>query len=794
MEVANERTLRDLEYEKVKAAVAEFASSELGRRHIAALPPTAQLEIIEAELRRVEELKSVLLETDLAMGKLHDLYPILQQAQQTTALAGEDLLKILETLESGRHLKERIYQLEGYTKLQELAKGIFIFRELEELIRKTIDEKGQIKDNASPKLGELTRKEKELEERIRKALRAILQSSEYASIIQDTVITRRSGRFVIPIKTIKKHELDCVVQDSSDSGQTLYVEPASIVEDNNAIRELEGEIRDEKHRILKELTAKVKAESRHIESTLNVLSWLDSLYARAQYSIRMNCSTPQINTMGQVKLLRARHPLLPQDKVVPIDLSFGKDCQGVLITGPNTGGKTVSLKTIGLLTLMIQSGIPIPASPDSNMAIFTKVRSDIGEEQSIQQSLSTFSSHMRNIVHILREADENSLVLLDELGAGTDPQEGAALGIGVLRFLLESGAKMVVTTHFGALKRFAYKHPRLKTCSVDFDVVTLSPTYRIVEGVGASNAFIIAQRLGLSPEIIEKAKSFLSEGEVKAEDIIRELQRERKIIAEEREKLIAQLREAQQQRQEYDKMRAEIEKDREKALNEELKQLENLLKSARLTIERSLHAARQKTQEEALRGELKKILALEAELEVPKAHFKELETKRSEIIPLAPEELSVGKKVLIGHIEKVGTIREIMNQEQVVVEIEGLRVIAKPSDLHRPARIKKDIKGKGPSYIRPGLKASYSLSAGSSPKLELNVRGMTVSEAIREVDRYLDQVMLSDLKRAFIVHGKGTGTLRREIRKHLAELPQVKKYYSAPPSEGGDGVTIVELE
>ncbi|MFQ6117048.1 MAG: endonuclease MutS2, partial [Candidatus Bipolaricaulia bacterium] len=525
MPVANGRTLRDLEYKKVKDILKRFASSPLGRGWVDKLTPSDNPAVIAVRQERLAELRRLVEEGRFEPGPLHDLRPVLARAKESTSLPPEDFLPVLETVRSARLLKERLLSLEGFPRLREIAQGIGVLRELEELISRTIDEQGRVKDGASPRLRALTERRRTVERQIKKTLQRILQSPEYGSMVQDTVIARRGSRLVIPIKASSRYALDWVVQDSSDSGQTLYVEPPSVVEENNELRELEGEIREERLKILKELTALLLAEERRLRKTLRALEMLDGLYAAACYAKEMRCTAPKLNTNGHISLLQARHPLLAQESVVPIDLELGVGNHGVLITGPNTGGKTVTLKMVGLLTLMAQSGLQVPASPDSELAIFKRVRSDIGSEESIEQSLSTFSSHMRNIIGILREADGETLVLLDELGAGTDPQEGAALGIAILRHLLRTGARMAVTTHFSALKRFAYRDPRLKTCSVEFDVETLSPTYHILEGVGASNALIVAERLGLDKEIVAEARRAIPEGEVQAEEIIRDLQR-----------------------------------------------------------------------------------------------------------------------------------------------------------------------------------------------------------------------------------------------------------------------------
>lgn len=784
--IFNQRTLRDLEFGKIKDQVKQLATSNLGKEWIEKTGPSLNLSWIKNELARIEDIKWAIQTEGFSITPIKDLSSILNQTQESTSLAPEDLYTLFETLRSSRLIKEEIYEL-GHEcpKLLEMAKGIGVFRELEERISATIDEKGEIRDTASPTLKELVNKKRDLENVVREKLQSFLESSKYSHLIRDKVITRRSSRLVIPIKKNYAHDIDLVVHGDSSTGQTLYVEPTSVVQDNNKIRELESEIRNERIRILKSLTGKVKKKRRAIQESQEKMAFLDSLYARAQYALERDCSIPQINKTGHVQLIDARHPLLKPEEVVPITISFGSKFQGALITGPNTGGKTVSLKTVGLLTLMIQSGMQIPASCDSKICVFEKVRSDIGEEQSIEQSLSTFSSHMKNIVNIIKEVDQKTLVLLDELGAGTDPQEGAALGIGILNSLLQSGAKIFVSTHSSALKKFAYRHPELKSCSVDFDTQTLSPTYHILQGVpGSSNAYIIAEKLGLPKDILNRAKEVLAEGEVKAEDIIRDLQMKSKEISQKEKKLKEDLRQVKQAKSEYQRKRKLLEKRKEKVLSDDLLETERFSKKAKAKIEKLLSKARKESDEQKIKSSLHQLMELETRLDKQKDKLDE----KGKVSTLEFDQLEVGDKVLVKEVGKVGTIKEIENVENIEVEIEGIKLSVQLSDLRRPPKKRK----------KPGeadrLPPYIAVTSTSSPPLELSVRGLTVNEALRRVDEYLDRLLINNVRKAHIVHGKGTGTLRRAIREHLSELDYVKNYYSPPPKVGGRGVTVLELK
>ncbi len=781
--VTNEKTLKDLEYGKLKDILKSFARSDLGRELIDGLRPSADLETVQRELDRVEELRAALLEADLALDALGDVRPILRHAHQTTALSGEEFLALYQTLSQTRRLRERLSHLEDRPHLRELGERIQIFRELEENISRVFDEEGEVRDSASPRLRALTNRKRILEERVQRQLQAMIQSGQFSGVLQDSVITRRSGRLVIPIKSSARHELDVVIHDSSDSGQTLYVEPTSVVSENNEIRELDGEIRDEKLSITRELTSKLQAESHKIEETLKALAYFDLLYAKAQCAFHLRCHRPRLTTDGSLHVIEARHPLLDQTTVVPIELRLGERFQGVVITGPNTGGKTVSLKTVGLLTLMAQSGIPIPAAPDSHLTLFQKIFSDIGDEQSIQQNLSTFSAHMKNLVGVLREADPKTLVLIDELGAGTDPTEGAALGIAILQQLLHCGAKLIVTTHFSAVKHFAYQHPRLKTCSVEFDIETLSPTYKIVEGVGASNAFVVAERLGLPSTVVASAKAHLTEGHVHVEDIIRKLQQERSELSEERFRVAQRAEELEHMKAEYATKLSELRAKKEAALTKELRDTEHLLKQARADLEEALHLAKQGADEAQLREALRRTQERGGQLAQAS---RQLHSEPAEV-PLQLEGLHEGMPVQFRGSARVGVVRQIVNAERIEVDLKGLRLWAKLSDLVRPTTAKLG------EQERRKISVSFDAASASAPQLELNVRGMTASEAIRELDLYLDKLVLAGFTHGYIVHGKGTGVLRREIRKHLATLSIVKSFASAPPNQGGDGVTIVEL-
>ncbi len=602
---------------------------------------------------------------------------------------------------------------------------------------------------------------------IQETLRRFLERNR--EHVQDPVITRRGGRYVVPLKTGAR-SLGAVVHETSGSGQTLFAEPAEAVALNNRLREVEDEIDREKRRILLELTGLLLGAAEEIEEDLAVLARIDGLYARARFAQSWNAVVPRFSGEPRVELWEARHPLLG-DRAVPISLSFGGEKPVVVITGPNTGGKTVTLKTIGLFCALFQAGVPVPAGARTALPVFEKIRTDIGEEQSIEQSLSTFSSHMRNIIGILAEADERTLVILDELGAGTDPQEGAALALAILEELLGMGCLAAVATHLTPVKLFAIAHPRILSCSMEFDLETLSPTYRVLQGVpGQSCALIVAERLGLPKDLVERARAKLSAGEIRAEEIIEELARERAAARKLRANLEVEREALRKLRAEYEKRLQALREKKAAALGKELRRLEEEIREARRELAELIARAREAETSAARREILKKVEELGEKL--PKA--------APPPPPRPKSPLRVGDPVRVLPSGAVGILLEL-NGEEAEVEVRGRRVTLPLSAL-APAE------GPPPPPSREPL-----LPIPQKVELEISVRGRTVEEALREVDLWLDRLLRAGISSGRIVHGRGTGTLRKSIHEHLQRLPFVKGFHLAPPEEGGDGVTIVEL-
>ncbi len=764
-EVLNARTARDLEYAKVLELVAKEAASALGAEAVRALGPRADRAWLEREFSLLREMEEAV-RAGFALGSLHDLRPLLAEAREHGILGPEDFLPFAETLAAAADVRQAL-AASPHPRLAALAQRLSDQTPLLTRIWRTIDERGEIRPDATPKLRALLAERRGLVEEIQEALRRFLQ--RHREHVQDAVVTQRGGRFVVPLKTGAR-SLGVVVHEASGSGQTLFAEPAEVVPLNNRLREVEDELDRERHRILAELTGLLLQEAEAIAEDLEILAYLDGLYARARFARRWDATLPAFTEEPRLELWDARHPLLGE-RAVPISLALGAEKPVVVITGPNTGGKTVTLKTLGLFCALAQAGIPIPAGPRTVLPFLAKIRSDIGEEQSIEQSLSTFSSHMRNIIEILGEADERTLVLLDELGAGTDPQEGAALALAILERLLEIGCLAAVATHLTPVKLFAIAHPRVLSCSMEFDLETLAPTYRVLQGVpGRSCALLVAERLGLPKELVERARAKLSTGEIRAEEIIEELARERAAARRLRANLEAEREALRRLRTEYERRVQALRERKAEFLDRELRKLEEEIRAARKELAELIAQARQAEGVAARREILKRVEELAEALSArPPGPGKR---------PAQPPE--VGDPVRVGPHGPVG-ILVAREGEEAEVEVRGKRVTV-PFSLLTPAEAPP------PSPApRPAVPIPQTVS------LELSVRGLTAEEALRQVDLWLDRLLRAGFTQGRIIHGRGTGTLRQRIHEHLRTLPFVKDFRLAPPEEGGDGVTLVTL-
>lgn len=776
----DKRSLRVLEWDKIKNQVADFASFSLGKNMVQLLEPGNDFNQIKANLDlTTAAVKLLWSQSDPPFGGAVDINPELQRASIGGVLDGNELIKVSGLLYCATEMRR--YLMKADT-MQEYLPRISHNPQLTAEINRCLDDDGTIKDKATPQLASIRQKINSLEHRVRDKLNSIVHSSATQKMLQESIVTLRNGRYVVPVKQEYKTNFGGIVHDQSASGATFFVEPAAVVELNNQLRITHQEEQKEILRILRKLSESVAADSDSLELTLHTLAELDFIFAKAKFSKNLRGNPARINQTGYINIKQGRHPLLT-GKVVPVDLWLGDKFSQLVITGPNTGGKTVTLKTVGLFAVMTQAGLHISANEGSEMGIFDNIFADIGDEQSIEQSLSTFSSHMSNIVKIIGQISSKSLVLLDELGAGTDPTEGAALATALLEHLRQQGVATVATTHYSELKNYAYANPEVENASVEFDVTTLKPTYRLAIGVpGKSNAFAIAQRLGLSQDIVKIAKGLLSEDRVQVDDIITELEVNR-------QKAETANREAEQLRTEYHKLRERYHK-----LNADLTDnSEDIIAKARQEAEELVSETRKEL--DLLIGELRKQQNIDLETVVEQKRQeladqqKKFQVRKTKLanVKKAPKDLQKGEQVRIRSLNQVGSVVEIGTND-VLVQAGILRVNVKKTDLERVRS------GDAPVKVNHQSKARNNQSKSQSIRSEIDLRGNTVEDALVLVDKYLDDVTLASLAQVRIIHGKGTGALREAIQEQLRTYPYVKSFRLADPSQGGSGVTVVEFK
>ncbi|GAW92264.1 muts2 family protein [Calderihabitans maritimus] len=788
--MVNEKSIRQLELPKILAKLKECCTSSLGKKLVEELHPSADIGEVSTRLQETTEAREVLRRYPLVpLGGIREIEEPLRKAQIGRLLEPFELLAVVDTLRASRRLKKFLLEIEGdFPLLKKEAASLAVLREIEREVNEAITPEGEVADHASAELLRIRKQIRNIQDRIKKHLESILRSPEQQKYLQEKIITLRGDRYVVPVKQEYRSFFPGLVHDQSASGATLFIEPMAVVELNNELRRLKAAEQKEIEAILAQLTTLISAKIPQIRETLQALARIDFIMAKGRLSERMDAGLPSLNQEGRIKLIGARHPLIP-GSVVPISLHLGKDFDILVITGPNTGGKTVTLKTVGLLTLMAQCGLHVPAEAGTELAVFGQVFADIGDEQSIEQSLSTFSSHMTNIVNILQVADDNSLVLLDELGAGTDPTEGSALAIAILEYLQQKRAKTIATTHYSELKIFAFNTDRVENASVEFDIDTLQPTYRLTIGLpGRSNAFEIASRLGLSPEVVNRARQHLSGEEMRLTELLQELEEKRRVSERERkeiEKLKGQL---ELLKNELELKKAELEQKEARILKEAYEKGQEIIKEYRQKAEAVV-----KEMEYTLDEEFRKarVRAEQQAREKLKDMDRQLDEEIDKYTPAqkgtAPSTVKPGDYVEIPRLQQKGyVVSEPNTQGEVQVQVGILK-------LNVPL---KDIRLASGDKATEEQKASIGRIMAEKTKNirpEIDLRGMTVEEAVAAVERYLDDAVLSGLARVFIIHGKGTGALRTAIREYLSEHKQVKNFWFGSPKEGGTGVTVVEL-
>ncbi|NTU32352.1 endonuclease MutS2 [Brevibacillus sp. HB1.1] len=783
-----QRVLRTLEYDKIVALLIDKASCTYGKEKASELIPFLRLDEVITAQQGTEQAATVLrLKGSVPLGGIRDIRGPVQRARLNAMLAPMELLDIASTVMAGRRLKTFLLDMcedHELPLLQQEAERIEGLRELETEIRRCIDENGDILDSASLELRQVRQEIRQLESRIREKLDQMTRSSTYQKMLMENIVTIRGDRFVIPVKQEYRSVFGGIVHDQSASGATLFIEPEVIVEMNNKLRELRLREEREVERILYVLTEQVSFAVEALIENTEALTELDFMFAKAQLAWSMKAICPRINDRGYVNMRKARHPLIPREVVVPVDVELGGEYQAIVVTGPNTGGKTVSLKTIGLLSLMTMAGLHIPAEEESEMTVFSSVFADIGDEQSIEQSLSTFSSHMTNIIQILAKMDDKSLVLFDELGAGTDPTEGAALAMSIIDHVIDSGARLVATTHYSELKAYAYDRPEVINASVEFDVQTLRPTYRLLIGVpGRSNAFAIARRLGLPEHIIDVARGSISEEDNQVESMIASLERNRK--SAEADRLAAKAA-----REESEELRRQLEEERAQFAEEKNKRMERAEDEARIAVQLAKEEAEtiiRELREMMAEGmEIKEHRLIDAKKRLRNAVLElEKEKVKKPAKAVRATQIKVGDEVMVTSFGQKGTVLEKVNNEEFLVQIGIMKMKVKRDDMH----VQNSIQQKPQAAPYTSVKRR-----SDNIKMDLDLRGYNVEDSIREIDQFLDDALLAGLHSVSIIHGHGTGVLRKGVHEYLRSHRNVKSFRLGGQGEGGVGATIAELK
>lgn len=780
-----EKVLKTLEYDKIRAMVAERTQCCTGRELAEAMEPVFTNGEAAGQMALTAEAEKLLIRTGRSPAEgFPDMRGCLKRAHAALYLSPGELLGVARCLKAIRLCKEALESAEDCPLLGNLAQWLQAHRSIEEEIGRCIAGEEEISDGASPALLRIRRSMRIANDRVRERLGNMIRSATFQKYLQEPLVTIRNGRFVLPVKQEYRQNVPGLIHDQSGSGATLFIEPTAVVELGNEYKKLLGEEEEEIQRILSELTALCAPYSQDILEGLGILGQVDLAFAKARLGREMEGVQPEMDQQGFLRIIKGRHPLIPKEQVVPIDVWLGEEFTTLIITGPNTGGKTVTLKTVGLFALMAQSGLFIPAQTGSRLPVFQAVYGDIGDEQSIEQSLSTFSSHMTNIVEILKQADAGSLVLLDELGAGTDPVEGAALAMSILEELHSRGCRTVATTHYSEIKAFALTRAGMENASMEFDVDRLCPTYRLFIGIpGKSNAFEISKRLGMEERLIEKAREYLKGEDVKFEDVISGAEAQRRRAEEERRLAAAERDATAKLREEMEKQRARLERERETLRAKAREDSRRLVNETREEMEKLVAAIRaipgldQRAADRVIQRSRDALRKREADLAEP------LE-KKPQDPGAAPKQVRPGETVRILSLDQKATVLSPADAKgDVQVQAGIMKLTVKLKDL-RLIQDTAPTKGVG----------KVQLDTQRQGGLELDVRGKLVDEAILEVDRYIDNCLMSGLDQVSIIHGKGTGALRAGIQDYLKRDKRVKSYRMGAYGEGDAGVTVVTLK
>ncbi|MBI2263769.1 MAG: endonuclease MutS2 [Armatimonadetes bacterium] len=783
----NSHVFRVVELDRTKELIIRHTVSSLGREIIQERFPLSEIGRIRDLHAKTAELCNIMDTGDLPLRGLRDTREALSQASLGKVLEPEVLKNIAQCAAVARRVRLLLIEREESARLlSEMARGLIVHEEVEKVIDRSINESLEIPDGASPALAEIRRRSRRVYQRIQDRLHALIRSAQYRTMIQDPIITLRGDRYVVPVKQEYRAAFGGIVHDQSASGQTLFMEPLTLVDLNNDLKQLRVRELNEILAVLARLSAMVGERKDSLTANLDILGELDALAACARFSALYSCSEPDVRPQGPLRIVRGRHPLIDKEKVVPLDLSLGETHHILVITGPNTGGKTVALKTLGLFAILAQSGLPVPAAPGTTFPLYDEVFADIGDEQDIVQNLSTFSSHMSQIVSLLPRVTAKSLVLLDEMGAGTDPAEGVALAQAILEEVRNADAQAAVTTHFSALKAYAAAAPGVANGAMEFDLETLRPTFHLTVGLpGRSHAFEIAHRLGLPSSVIRKASTIMDRGVQSLDELLNQVRNEKEEASRrnaEARQALEDAREAwlesEQKRTEASRIREEIRKTAASQAKRWLDELRREIRNARDRLEEA-SVEDLAVLEDQLSGQAEELAEQAAEAEAPAP----IARRSGKPVHLPPPDYGGGLKVWIVPLSTGGELVGVEDGE-ATVQTAVFRVRLPFSELEELEESDKPTEG-GESFPLPSTTASIS------PHLDL--RGYRVEEALFVLEKYLDDVLLSNLSEVQIIHGKGSGALRRAVRDFLELAQNVKKFRSGDLTAGGDGVTVVTM-
>ncbi len=794
----NEKSLRVLEYKKITSMLEDAANSNMAKEIARNLQPLKNIYDINDEIRSTSEAVDLIIKKGaLPLGSIYDTRQCVDYANKGGTLSMADLLRVSYNLAvTAQVVSFMRSDVPEVPVISEMVNLLVTIPRLRESIEMCILSEDEMSDNASSELKSIRRGISSKNESIRAKLNSIINSQSNKTYLQDAIITVRDGRYVVPVKQEHRTNVSGIVHDRSQTGATVFIEPQAIVILNNELRELEIAEKIEVQRILAELSQSVSNESIHLNNNQQMLIKLDFIMAKGKLSLSMEATEPIINNQGIIELVSVRNPLIDPQKVIPVTILIGKEYKSLVITGPNTGGKTVSLKTLGLITLMAQSGLHIPASSNSKLSLFENIFADIGDEQSIEQSLSTFSSHMTNIIDIIRNSDENTLVLLDELGAGTDPTEGAALAIAIIEALNKRGVTLAASTHYNEIKKYALSTEGVMNASMEFDVDTLSPTYRLNIGVvGKSNAFEISKKLGLYADIVARANELISDKEIQFESVITTIEEDKKRANEEREKAEYLNTLAKQSAIKAEKDKLVTERMRQRILQEAKEQARGIIAEAKSESEEIKKELKEISKIQSLGERTDKFQGVKKRIKDSTQKYQETFEVVEKAIPIDVNNLKIGDIVKVSSFNQVGEVIGLVDSKgEIQVRMGIIKMSVNPNDL---SAVSKSEMSKVKDKLNNKSKSSYSRTDSIHKQKRMNIttsisiRGQLLDDSIHKVEKYLDDAYLSGLPQVTIIHGKGEGILKKGVHDLLKHHGHVASYRLGEFDEGGEGVTVV---